>query len=507
MNGQSVFERPCLPIGNLLLPKVTSMLKALRLFTKEASNRIALQVIGLVVVFGVLLNLLVQETMLDAFLQQSELNNVSTVRIIENGLWADHDVDFYELAETTTAALDGHDAIARIHEATLALMRGTTILKVKVYDLSGRVIFSTQASQIGDDKSENAGVIAALEGGVASELSRRDRFHAFEQEVVDRDLVATYAPVRDATGAIIAVVEVYDDVTPLLAQLSTTGNVLSATIAVVFGVLAVGVALIVRHGNRTIAAHRDEAERASRAKSEFLASMSHELRTPLNTVIGFAEIIEDETLGPIEQRQYVEYAGYIKDGGRHLLSLVNDVLDLAKIEAGKFTLDCSVIDLRDSVSEVARILKESASRRGVEILVSSCEAPASAWADQRSIRQILINLMSNAIKFTTDGGSVRLSVAVEGQAAIIRVKDTGTGIPADFLERIFEPFVQVDGASTTVTPGTGLGPAIGPEPCPKAWRRPYDHQPDRGGDGGDLIRAHGAGAQRFGPMKRSDCLA
>jgi two-component system cell cycle sensor histidine kinase PleC len=208
-------------------------------------------------------------------------------------------------------------------------------------------------------------------------------------------------------------------------------------------------------------AERFRAEAANLAKSDFLANMSHELRTPLNSIIGFSEIMTKEILGPIGKPKYLEYAADIHDSGTHLLSLINDLLDLAKIEAGKLELQEEDVDLAEIVETSVHLLRERALKAEVA-LETMCE-PKLPWlrVDQRKVRQILFNLLANAVKFTPAGGraTVRASANPEG-GVTLAVADTGIGIPPDRIESVLEPFIQVENVLTRTHAGTGLGLAL-----------------------------------------------
>jgi signal transduction histidine kinase len=210
--------------------------------------------------------------------------------------------------------------------------------------------------------------------------------------------------------------------------------------------------------NEELLAAKLEAERASRAKSEFLANRSHELRTPLNSILGFSEVLKLEQFGPLGAPSYKEYAADIHGSGEHLLSIINDILDMARIEAGKVQLDEGEIDLLDVAAQCMRLVRERASRGGVEL---SVELPADLpylRADARAMKQILLNLLSNAVKFTDAGGRVTLSAELteDGGLAIV-VSDTGIGIAPEMQARVLEAFTQADGGRNRRYEGTGLG--------------------------------------------------
>ncbi|MEI9885124.1 MAG: PAS domain-containing sensor histidine kinase [Rhizomicrobium sp.] len=207
-------------------------------------------------------------------------------------------------------------------------------------------------------------------------------------------------------------------------------------------------------------AARERAELANKAKSKFLANMSHELRTPLNAIIGFADLMRQGTFGPLGNDRYTDYATLVYDSGQLLLDLISDMLDMAKIEAGKMELNFERVDLMGTIADAVRMLGERACAAGVDLsIVADGPAPALV-ADRRAVKQVVINLLSNAIKFTPAGGAVRVCVGAAGGLARIRVCDTGIGIPASEIGRLGQPFEQVVGDPMLAKAGTGLGLAL-----------------------------------------------
>lgn len=205
-------------------------------------------------------------------------------------------------------------------------------------------------------------------------------------------------------------------------------------------------------------AAREEAEMANRSKSEFLANMSHELRTPLNAIIGFSETIEVETFGPIGDPNYRQYISHIHKAGHHLLEIINDILDLSKIEAGQLQLLEEVVEVSEIVESCLLLLRERAKLKGIELQSDLRSDLQPIYADKRLLKQILINLLSNSVKFTAQGGSVAVScVQSELAGMVIEVTDTGVGIANDDIPRLMEPFRQGDGGLTRKHEGSGLG--------------------------------------------------
>jgi signal transduction histidine kinase len=263
---------------------------------------------------------------------------------------------------------------------------------------------------------------------------------------------------------------------PTLHSLRSQIIVVQIFIAVIgFSVVLVGAALeqrkqleqglaqaIVRAENAREEAFvaRDAAERANRLKSMFLATMSHELRTPLNAIIGFSELMHGELFGPLGDARYREYSQLVGRAGHHLLSLINDVLDMSKIEAGKFELHRQAFDLREIVRDCFDLMRDQAAKGGVALVEETGDRQLAVEADRRAMKQILLNLLSNAIKFTPEGGRVSVRAWASNGMVTLSVIDTGIGIPADQVANLGNPFVQIRSSAGASHEGTGLGLAL-----------------------------------------------
>ncbi len=203
---------------------------------------------------------------------------------------------------------------------------------------------------------------------------------------------------------------------------------------------------------------KQSADDANRAKSEFLASMSHELRTPLNAILGFSEVIKEELFGPVGLAKYVDYAQDVHNSGQHLLDLINDILDLSKIDAGKVELREEEISVAGLIADSASLVRERAQKSGVGLEILPAAELPPLTADKRLLKQILLNLLSNAIKFTPAGGRVTVNAALDRQGALrITVADTGIGMSPSDIAKAMSPYGQIDSRISRKHQGTGLG--------------------------------------------------
>src|SRR2546426_4420914 len=282
-------------------------------------------------------------------------------------------------------------------------------------------------------------------------------------QIADVRDIAEQIPVRDVLiragyRALLAVPLIREDhlIGGLTVFRKTAGEFTPATVDLL-RTFATQSALAIQNARlfREIADKSRQLEVASQHKSEFLANMSHELRTPLNAIIGFSEVLSERMFGELNEKQE-EYLKDIYASGNHLLSLINDILDLSKIEAGRMEVELTDFDLPTAIDNALILVRERAGRRGLTLASTVDERLGEVRADERKIRQVVLNLLSNAIKFTPEGGRMEVrAVPVDGSVEV-SVSDTGVGIASEDLEAVFEEFRQVGTASKKVE-GTGLG--------------------------------------------------
>ncbi|MGN6767521.1 MAG: sensor histidine kinase, partial [Rhizobiaceae bacterium] len=211
--------------------------------------------------------------------------------------------------------------------------------------------------------------------------------------------------------------------------------------------------------NRRYLKETERAEAANRAKSEFLANMSHELRTPLNAIIGFSELMQQGLFGPLGSDRYEEYVKDIHGAGSYLLGVINDILDMSKIEAGQFSIEREEIDLCPLITETVKVISLQAAQKSIKVETRIADS-MTLFADRRAIKQITLNLLSNAVKFTGEGGRILVRARKAYGAMVVTIEDNGCGIPREALKKLGRPFEQVQNQFSKSHAGSGLGLAI-----------------------------------------------
>ncbi len=360
---------------------------------------------------------------------------------------------------------------ATFREVVLAQVKGSSVVKVQLFDLEGLTVFSTEESDIGTHVSEIANSRLARLGRIAIELTHHGTFSAFEGTIEGRDIVSSYIPIQVDGPIEEGVLALHSDVTPQLEQIEKTQQnvivgvllILSALFVILFSAVRLAdriirgqyaalhraeKALQVSHDSLELRVQERTAElrKADRAKSEFLAAMSHELRTPLNAIIGFSELIKNETFGPAGSVKCREYTSDIHESGQHLLSLINDILDLSKIESGADELHEDKLEIPEIIRSALKMVEHRAEQGGIKLELELADQLPALRADERKLKQILVNLLSNAIKFTEAGGEVTLRAWCRmDSGCVFQIVDTGIGIAPEDIPKSLSQFGQVDG--------------------------------------------------------------
>ena len=399
--------------------------------------------------------------------------NIELARSLSNAL-IDDVILLNNIAATSSwTQLQRSPEIGELAERIRRKIENLTVFRVNIFALDGLTLYSTRRDRIGSRVVLNPGIEMAARGEENSMIVRRDAFNSYDREVELRDMIESYVPLRDGSGQVFGVFEIYADITPLVARIDATQRTIIITVAGAMGALYLLLELVFFHTARQLtegrggaigrlwAATGEEVDEAQRAKSEFVATISHEIRTPMNAVLGMTDLLNLTNL----TRKQRDYIRNIQSSGDMLLSLVDNLLDFADLESGELRLVKSEFDLVDLLERVLQIMGHAAYSKKLELIgVVGHDIDLRVVADRRRIEQILINIVNNAVKFT-DAGEIVVDLSTLDGAddecrLCITVTDTGRGIDEETRSKLFAAFASGKRPQSTQYYGSGLGLTI-----------------------------------------------
>jgi len=468
--------------------------------TFQLSRYFSIASLATIIVAALILSWMYRVMAIDDLTQQGENNHITLTQTFANAIWPQ--VKFFIDSDKQDALRGRSLHENQLHFKTLdatvnKLIKNTPVLKIKIFDLQGRTVYATDSDDVGKLMPDNyPGQLAVASGKAETELRFINYINTVRGVMTDRYILSSYLPVHDpASDEIRAVFEIYADVSEMYQKIIDSRNTYAVMVITILGLVYTALFLLVRHADQVIrkqanereqylseiesinldldsnakelALAHDKAVEASTYKTQFLANMSHELRTPLNAIIGYSEMLTED-MADSEQTQVIEDLRKIEGAGKHLLMVINEILDISKIEAGRIHLHLEDFDVSETVCGIASTV-EPLARKGNNTFLFSCpDNLGTIYSDVTRFRQILLNLLSNACKFTHDG-EVSLDIDRSGQDdmehIVCTVSDTGIGVTQGNLEKIFKPFQQADSSTTREHGGTGLGLTISKRFC------------------------------------------
>jgi signal transduction histidine kinase/CheY-like chemotaxis protein len=399
--------------------------------------------------------------------------SVELARSLSNAL-VEEVIELGRIAQTSSwSQLQRSPEIAELAERISRKIENLTVFRVNIFALDGLTLYSTRRDRIGSRVVLNPGIEMAAQGTENSMIVRRDAFNSYDREIELRDMIESYVPLRDNSGQVIGVFEIYSDITPLIARIDVTQRTIIIAVASAMGGLYLLLELLFFHTARRLraggraatrgpwAGSGDDTVGASKAKAEFVATISHEIRTPMNAVLGMTDLLNLTNL----TRKQRDYIRNIQSSGDMLLSLVDNLLDFSHLESGELTLEKSEFDVVDLLERVLQIMGHSACSKQLELVgMISHDIDLRISADKRRLQQILINVVNNAIKFT-DEGEILLEFSTldetnHGLRLCATVTDTGKGIDEETREKLFAAFASGKRPQSSQHYGSGLGLTI-----------------------------------------------
>jgi len=439
-----------------------------------------------ILLVALVLSLFYRQHSIQLLVENGEQSNIVLTQALSNTIWPKFKPFAHVASGLSYEALIQHPQTQENHDLVLAHINNTPVLKIKIFDLNGRTIFSTDRSQLGEQKDKNyAGSISSQTGKVISKLAYRESFFSISGNLKNRYIVSSYLPIIETSrknGGIAGVFEVYYDVTARFNSIRGEQIQVFLFIALILFFLYAALFFIVKRASNIIKEQetsleislkeleiksielkeaRDKAIAGSKEKSSFLANMSHELRTPLNAIIGYSEMLAEDNKNCAPEA--LADINRINKSGTHLLALINNILDISKIEAGECEVHLGDGDVRKIIETVVSNLNSLIIKNENDVNVVYDDKVHYIKTDLTKLNQILFNLISNANKFTSQGNLTILAsqaqINNEGHL-VLKVKDSGIGMKPEQAETLFEAFKQADSSTTRKYEGTGLGLTI-----------------------------------------------